>query len=147
MAGSDPNFDAGAFRTAIRAAMLMGAPLDPSSQVTFIFDEQATYNPEDPDHNPYDYSSSATPVTDVARRTVQVPSAVQFATAVVEGTPMGDFDATRAVLTLLDVDYALVANSSEVLIGNTHYVFDPPGWIPLGLFDVGVFQVHCSARG
>jgi hypothetical protein len=143
--GAIQGFDAAAFRTAIRAAMVMGAPLDTSQKTTFIFSDVSTYSPEDPDNNPYDWTQ--TPVTEVAERRVIVPAAVQYATAAVVGTTMGDFDATRAVITLLDVDYALVAGADLVLLGNTHYVLDPPGWIPLALFDVGVYQVHVTARG
>lgn len=147
MAGTDLTgaFNSADFRAAIRSTMTMGAAVDPTQQVIFIFSEQATYNPEDPDANPYDWKQG--PVTDIAERELTVPAAVQYATSTIVGTTIGDFDATRAVLTLLDVDWALVKSADQVKIGGAHYVLDPPGWIPLALFDVGVYQIHCSARG
>ena len=148
MAGSGAagGFKAKDFRDAIHFAMGMGATVDPADQAIFIFGEQSTYNPQDPDFDPYDWA--ATPAVDIPARQVVVPAAVQYgaATTVVEGTPVGDFDASRAIITVLDVDYALVAGCTEVMLGGHHFIIDPPGWIPFAMFDTGIWQLHVMAR-
>lgn len=147
MAKADPTgaFNAADFRTAIRGVMTMGAPNAVNEQVTFLFAEKATYAAEGPGpaQDPYDWS--ATPTTDIAARTVMVPVAVEYAVGAVTAEGMGEFDFTRATLTLLDEDYAQVEGASQVLIGGNTFTIDPPGGVPFGLFDVTVYQIHCSA--
>jgi hypothetical protein len=150
MAGTNAAFDANAFRTAIRSAMLMGQPNDPADQVTFVWLEKDTFAAEGygPETDPYDWT--ATPTTVVpARQTIQVNCAVEFQPGNMDGEPMGPFDANRATLTLLDEDWALVSGpptADQVLIGGIVYVIDPPGGVPSGLFDVTVWQLRVSAR-
>jgi hypothetical protein len=144
MAGSNPAFNAANFRTQIRAAMTMGESNDIPMQTTWVFGEQTEYLIQDPGDNPYDWG--ATPTADVLQTTIVVPSAVTFVAGTVEGTPVGEFDASHATLLLLDEDYALVAEATSVIISGNVYDIDPPGWIEQGLFDVSVFQVHVSAR-
>lgn len=144
MAGVDAGFDAAAFRTAIRTAMTMGLPTDTSQQITFVFLETDTYAAEDTNHDPYGWSSS--PITEVAERTVQVPAAVEWGIGTLSDTAAGQFDTSKVTVTLLDVDYALVAGCKEVRINNTRFEIDVWG-PPLGLFDVTVYQAHLSAKG
>jgi hypothetical protein len=138
MAGTDPSFDSGAFRTAIRAAMQMGLPSDPTQAITFRFDETLAFPVHDPAAHPYNWTEA--PATDVAKRDVQVPAAVQWAAGTVTENPIGAFDTSRVVVTILDVDYALVAGCNEVLINGTHFVIDTIG-PPLGLFDVEAMRL------
>jgi hypothetical protein len=148
MAGSGVSlgFDSTAFRNAILLAMGIAAPSDVSQQVTFIIPETATFSPEDPGDNPYDWT--ATPVTDVAERSVVVLAAVTFgSTGVVDGTSLGAFDPTKITLTLLDTQQILVVGATSVLVGGTSYSIDPPGAVPEGLFDVTIYTYHLTAIG
>ena len=137
-------FDAAAFRDSIQFAMNMGLPETESERVTFRWTPEKDYTIEDPGGNPYDYT--ATPTNTVAPADVQVNAAVEFVTRTTlsGGTAVGEFNTPRAVITLLDVDYADVEGADKVLLGgNTYYVdFVAP---PIGLFDVTIYQIHCSA--
>jgi hypothetical protein len=145
--GTPSGFNSADFRTAIRFAMNMGTPTDPAKQVTFLFPEVDVFAPHDPAAHPYDWSSTPTAVTSPARQ-VTVLAAVSYGgPPLVEGTPMGQFDQEKLTLTLLDQDYALVVGATEVLVGGVHYVIDPPGAMPVGLFDVTVYTLHATARG
>jgi hypothetical protein len=151
MAGSNGSFDANAFRTAIREAMLMGQPNDPADQTTFVWLEKDVFAAEGPgpETDPYDWTATPTSETP-AHQTVQVNCAVEFQVGSVDGEPMGAFDASRATLTLLDEDWAQVQavgpDPDQVLLGGITYVIEPPGAVPSGLFDVTVWQLRVSAR-
>jgi hypothetical protein len=147
MAGADPtgNFNSDQFRAAIQQAMVMGQPNSTSQQVTFVWLEQDTYSPQGPDKDPYSWSQAPTAVTQASKTYVQVNCAVEMSVAPASGDSMGGFDPSHAVLTLLDVDYINVQGADQVLIGGHTYTIDPPGAVPFGLFDVTVFQLHCSA--
>lgn len=152
MAGTNPNFDAAAFKTAIQTAMLMGQPNKVDQQVTFVWEETDTFSPEGPDNDPYDWTQTATAVTSPATTFVQVNSGIEYAQGGIEGDAMGGFDASHITLTILDDDWAdvLAANThgtpSYVLYGGVTFDIDPPGAIPTGLFNVTVYQIHLSAR-
>lgn len=144
MAGSDPGFSSTDFKSAIRAAMNMGAPTDTSLQVTFLVPGTAAYADEDRNANPYDWSSTPTSSTPASQ--IQVPCAVEWAAGGTEGTPAGIFDTSKVIVTLLDDDYATIEGVTEMLIGDRHYsvVAQTP---PMGLFDVTIYQIHGAARG
>ena len=150
MAGTtDPRasgFDAATFRDSIQFAMNMGLPETTSERVTFRWTPEKDWRIEDPGGNPYDYSSTNAPTNTVAPADVQVDAAVEFVTRTTlsGGTAIGEFNTPRAVITLLDVDYAQIEGADKVLLGgNTYYVdFVAP---PMGLFDVTIYQIHCSA--
>ena len=143
MAGTDPNFDAAEFRDAIHSVMAMAAPTDVSLQVTFRWNEERTFATEDPAGLPYDWTE--TPTTDTQHAAVIVPVAVQFASGSATDEGMGSFDASQAVLTLLDVDYDAIKTADYVTIGGQDYdiEFVAP---PVALFEVTVFTLHCRAR-
>jgi hypothetical protein len=144
--GSASGFNASDFRSAIRFAMTMGAPVNPAEQVTFIIAGQATYAGADPAGDPYDWTTA--PTTTVVAQAIHVLAAVTFGSEPpVEGTAVGVFDASRISLTVLDEDYAPVRNADEVIVGGVHYIIDPPGAVPVGLFDVTVYTIHATARG
>ena len=150
MAGSDAAFDPNGFRDAIRAAMVMGQPVDPAEQTTFVWLEEETFAAEGPGtltEDPYDWTAAPTS-TVATRKVVQVNCAVEFTRDTsLEGQAMGAFAANAAVLTLLDEDWAVVKGADQVLIGGNTYVVDAPGATPSGLFDVTVYQLRVTARG
>jgi len=82
---------------------------------------------------------------------IQVLCAVEWAPADPTDTAMGQFDTSRAVLTLLDEEWQEVLDNGggeppdEVLLGGNTYNVKllPP---PLGLFDVTIQQISCEAR-
>ena len=145
MAGSNPAFDAGAFRTAIRDAMNMGLPANVSERATFKWNVERTFNTADPAGNPYDWGT--TPATTTTHPDVQIPVAVEYTSRASESgaNAIGQFDPSRVTLTILDEDYALVEGANEVLLGGNSYLvrYVAP---PLGLFEVTVYQVFAEAR-
>lgn len=141
MAGSDPNFDATAFRAAIRSTMQLGAPSNVADQATFRWNKAKTFAQQDSTGMPYDWTS--TPLTDVEQPDVKVPVAVQFTAGASYNNGVGSFTASKVVLTVLDVDFALVQGADQVLIGQRVFniLFYGP---PVGLFDVTVYEIHAE---
>lgn len=137
-------FDADAFRTAIKNTMKMGAPTDASERATFIWTTVKTFSRADSGGKPW--TKDATAATVVTHDPVQVDVAVEFIprATIASGTPMGAFESPRAVITVLDEDYALIEGANKVLLGGNSYTIDyiAP---PVGLFDVTVYEIHCSA--
>ena len=144
MAESNPDFDPAGFRDAVRFAMNMGLPNTVSERATFRRSSRKDYAIEDPAGRPYDFTDS--PTRTVTQRDVQVPVAVEFAARPSGSfrTTLGEFDSSRAIVTVLDEDYALIEGSDQVLLGGNVYEvqFIAP---PIGLFDVTVYQLHCQA--
>lgn len=138
-------FNADAFRTAIRNTMVMGLPNATLEKPTFRWNTERTYAIEDPQDNPYSWD--AAPVTVTAHADVQVPVAVEFAArpAGSQDTSIGQFDATRVTLTVLDVDYALIEGADIVLLGGNTYDIQFVG-PPIGLFEVTVYSIYAEAR-
>lgn len=138
-------FDAAAFRLAIRSTMTMAAPNATADRVTFRWSPVTTYSPQDPSHNPYSWT--APPTSSITHADVQVPVAVEFSArpAASSETGVGEFDNSRAIITILDVDYELVAGADLVLLGQNIYEvqFVAP---PIGLFEVTVYQIYTVAR-
>jgi hypothetical protein len=145
MAGTDAGFDATEFRDAIRFAMRMGAPEDPSERATFRWTKQQTFAVADVGGSTYDWS--ATPASTTQHPDVQVDVAVEFSArpAATRDEAAGQFDESRVTLTLLDEDYANVRGASEVILGGNTYNIDFVG-PPMGLFEVTVYSVFCTAR-
>lgn len=143
MAGSDPGFDSDAFRTAVRFAMTMGSPTLTADKATFRFRKTRTFPTGtrlDQEGNPLDPTVAATTVepTPVVMDNV----AVEFQTADPQELPVGNFRPTKAVLTLLDEEWATVSDAIEVELGGDTYMI---GYVhpPLGMFDVTVIQLSC----
>jgi hypothetical protein len=134
-------FDAAAFRDGIRFAMGMGAPNSPAEPVTFRWSGSKTYAVHDPTADPYDWTEAT--ATDTEHADVQPPATIEVgAPAGSESTVVGTFDDTKAVLTILDDDYALVSGADQVVFGGKTYRIDSV--VPLGLFDVTVYQLHLA---
>ena len=145
---TDPTFGAGfdpdEFRKNIRLVMNMGLPEAESERVTFRWKSTYDYTIEDPDGDPYDWSS--TPIAQDEPEDVQVPAAVEFVSNRTEGgSPIGEFDNPRVILTLLDVDYELIKTANQVLLGGNTYTIRFWG-PPVGLFSVTVYQAYLNAE-
>ncbi|HET6914976.1 MAG TPA: hypothetical protein VFH56_02690 [Acidimicrobiales bacterium] len=147
MAGTLSGFDPDSFRSTIQSTMTMGLPGPTNLQPTFYFRETYSY-PQgtvlDPEGKPIDprVQATATP----AASPVQVPCAVEFSpdNSNNEG-PVGTFWTDRAVLTLLDTDYATVATAVEVDINGQRYLIQQMSAIGLG--PVTVYQLQCFMKG
>lgn len=143
-------FDASEFRSAIKFAMRMGTPNPEDNRATFRWDVEKTYAVADANNNPYSWE--AAPESETVYEDVQADVAVEFVTrsTLSGGNPIAEFDTPRAVLTILDVDWAIVIDDGnrpapdKVLLGGNTYNMDfvAPD---IGLFDVNVYQLHCSA--
>lgn len=145
MAGIDPTggFNAQTVRDALRAAMIMGQPGQVSKQATFRWPvSRTTVGPTDPAGIPYDLTQ--TPLTEKQHEDVIVPVAVRHVPGLVNDTPVGEFDPSMAVLTILDVDYKQVIGATQVLLGGIPFDIDfvAP---PIGLFDLTVYEVHARS--
>jgi hypothetical protein len=158
MAIPDPNlgipvgFDGEGFRNAIKFAMQMGTPTlpdgspDPDKRPIFIKKVAARIYKDaagnvippprvDRDGRPFDPTiqveeSRPDPITDA-------DCAVEVDRADADELPVGNFRPTKAVVTLLDVDYERVKDCRELVYNGDRYVY---GYEPEnnGLFDVGV---------
>lgn len=145
MAGSNPNFNPTAFRNAIIDAMNMGLPSDSTNAATFRWNPQRTFNKVDPSGTPYDLT--AAPVTDTTPEDVQIPCAVEFSARPAGSveTGMGEFDSSRAIITVLDDHLPSVSGADQVLLGGNTYDIQFTG-PPIGLFEVTVYQIFAIAR-
>lgn len=154
MAGSDPRFNAAAFRTAIQSTMQMGFPDEQSQQITWVWVPEYKYNSTpDPGGFPLDWSAAEIKTTeDIAP--IIVNCAVQFTatttTSRIGGTDLGVMDVENAIVTLLDVDYdSLVTHGSGVFpqrasLNGSVYVTQFIG-PPFGIFDVTLYTVYLQS--
>lgn len=143
MAGTNPAFNAGAFRTAIKNTMRMGAPNATNDRVTFRWKIVNTYAHQDAATNPYDWGDA--PATHTQHADVLVDAAVApLGQAVAEYASVGELNPQKIELTLLDVDFAQVDGAAFVLWGEALFVIDYVA-PPIALFDVNVYSVFCSA--
>ena len=138
-------FDADAFREAVKFAMHMGLPESTDERATFRWEVERTFAVADSGGVPFD--KTADPLTETTHDDVQIDVAVEFST--IRGTDIttsvGQFNAARAVITVLDEDYASIEGANTVLLGGNTYDIDfvrPP----VGLFAVTVYQLDCTAR-
>ncbi len=146
MAGTSTDLDAAEFRRDIRATMLMGLPKAAADRPIFYFDTARTWTEEtDSSGAPFDFT--ATPATATTPASVSgVMCAVELIIAAGETieTSVADFSPTKARLTFLDDDWALVDGFSYVTLGGTRYDLDKT-IPPIALHDVGVHQVIVQA--
>lgn len=142
MAGATSQFDANAFRTAVRFAMTMGSPTQTSEKATFRWGRQQTFAPQDPTHKPYHWNEAV--VSDTTHADVVLDNvAVEFATNRTQaGTAVGEFIPLRATVTLLDEEHALVEGADLVLLGGN--VYSVSVTTVVALFSVDVYQMYCE---
>ena len=143
-------FNADQFRDAITFAAQMGAPPDPALRAKFVkpvtgktYWKDGVELSEPPlmgrDGQPLDAD------VEVRRPDPEIVEDANCAIEIervtnVDELPVGKFLNTRAVVTLLDVDYAKIQGCKEMRYNGDRYAY---GYEPeaLGLFDVGVHTV------
>lgn len=142
--GISASFDATQFRNAITFAMQMGTPPDTAKQAKFIKKStDRTYwknnipviSPKlDRDGLPLDPTVEVRTSADTS---ISANCAIEIDRADADELPVGNFRATKAIVTFLDTDYALVVGCQEMIYNGDRYIYgyEPEG---LGLFDVGV---------
>jgi hypothetical protein len=146
MAGELAGFDPDLFRTTIRNAMIMGLPEPTALQPTFYFRTTYSY-PQgtvlDPEGKPIDPRIQATAK---ASAPVQVPCAVEFSPDTTNNEGLaGTFWTDRAMLTVLDTDYASIQEAIEVDLSGERYLIQRVKAIGLGT--VTVYQMLCFLKG
>jgi hypothetical protein len=144
-------FDAEAFRENIRQTMKMGMPINVSDQLTWRWKRVRTYSPEDQAHNPYDWTeptdTDAPGNADEPDGELVVDYAVEFSARPAGSVDVaaGQFDTSRAIVTLLDEDYEQMKTADYATMGSTTYDIDFTG-PPMGMFSVGVYTIYLTAR-
>lgn len=148
-------FDEATVRTAILNTMLMGMPEKPIERLTWYWNRDQVFSPDDPAGNPYDWTSP--PIVDKpgnpklkdtgTDQSLQVPYALEFSArpAGSATTVLGEIDTSRAIITLLDTDFEKIRTADYAVIDDSRYriQFDAP---PLGLFGLTVWQVYLEAE-
>lgn len=138
MAGTNRNFNAAAFRTAIRSVMTMGTPPVAADALTFCWlPRDVVVDHKDGEGVPFDPAAT---ITRSAKPPVSKPCAVEYIDAQGQPTPFGAIVPSRVRVTLLDDDYKVVGDANYVFIAGDRYMrhHEPPSH---GLFTVGVHQI------
>lgn len=147
MAGELTGFNPDTFRTNITATMVMGLSNDTELQPTFFFRSASTYpvgTVLDPEGRPID--PRVTPTLTPAFPPLKVPCAVEYMPDTTNNEGLaGTFWSNRAVLTMLDVQYAQVAEAIEVDLDGRRYLIQQMTSVGLGL--VTVYMLQCYAKG
>lgn len=145
MAGTDSRFNSDRFKEAIHFAMQMAAPTQSAEGVIFRWETAKTFTQADPAGRPYSWAQA--PASTTAHADVQIDCVVEFAArpAGSRDTPLGQFDTSRAIITVLDDDFPSIQGADLAIInGNTYEIqFVAPA---IGLFDVTLYQLHLEAR-
>lgn len=104
------------FRAGITLAMRMASPNQTADKATFRWDKARTFEPQDPQGEPYHWSE--VPTTDLTHPDVVIDEvAVEYVgTADAEGTSVGVFLPRRAIVTILDTQRALIEGANWVLL-------------------------------
>lgn len=147
MAGELAGFVADDFRMNIRNTMIMGLPVAIDERPTFYFPPSMITYPAgtrlDSEGRPIDPRVKAVPI---APDPVQVPCAVEFTPDTTnDTTTAGPFWTGRAVLTVLDIDYALIEAAIEVDLAKRRYLIQE--LTEVGLGTVTVYQLYCWRKG
>lgn len=128
-------FNAAAFRNAIRFVFEMEQPPETGLRITFHFEDIITYTGrQDGERVPFDPTQSVIRTTPTP---VTVPCDVTFKSQGDEPTAFGTVVPAKVNVLLLDVDYQKVKTASYVYINHDKYLrhFEEPAF---GLFDVGL---------
>ena len=120
----------------------MGAAVQPDEQVKFYPPSQLVYNtPVDGANLPFDPQAT---VTSTSIPPIQVDCAVEYFDAEDQPTTFGLIAPARVVITVLDDAYQRIKDCPYIVIHGDRYNYrrtQPP----LGLFDVGIYQLHYMA--
>ena len=141
--GFGESFSAEVFRSNIKNVMKMGSPSAVVERATFQFAPSDTYSTR-VDVSGKPYSLGQQPASTEVKEDVQVDCAVDYVNRYPDGTPIGEFNNTRAKVTILDVDYELVRDAKTILMGGNTFVINYVEEV--GLFSVTVYTAHCTAR-
>lgn len=144
MAGSNPDFNAAEFRTAIQFVYDMAAPPVEEERATFLFPSTLVYDNStvvSADSVPFDPDKT---VISVPSPSKQVACGVEYFDARGNPTNFGTITPARAVVTLLDEDYAKIKGFTYVVLRGEQYEYDRTEY-PKGLFDVGLYSIHVTA--
>jgi hypothetical protein len=142
-------------RDALLNTMLMGMPEKPTERLTWYWNRERVFSPDDPAGNPYDWT--APPISDLpgnpklkdegVNQSLQVPYALEFSArpAGSATTVLGEIDTSRVVVTLLDTDFEKIRTADYAVIDDSRYriQFDAP---PVGLFGLTVWTVYLEAE-
>lgn len=152
-----PAFNESSFRTAILNTMLMGMPQDPRQQLTWCWQRDQTYSPDDPAGSPYDWTQA--PIIDApgnpkvkdegtpAEQRLVVPYALEYSSrqATSAATAFGEIDTARAIVSLTDTDYEKIKTADYAVIADTKYRIQFKG-PAIGLFGYTLFQMYLEAE-
>lgn len=143
---TNPNFgagfDAAVFRDAVKSTMQMGSPNSTVEKVTFRWPVQKTYQGRtDPSGKPYSLTASV--VDESTNEDVQIDCAVEFIDRTSVGSPIGEFNNPRVLITVLDEDFDAVSTATKVLIGGNTYNIQYSR--PMGLFSVTIYEIFAQA--
>lgn len=148
MAGSNPDFDAGAFRTAIQFVYTMAAAPIPADQIKFYFPSTLVYTEPGGETGvdgigvPFDPQST---VVRTQAPPVTVPCGIEYLDKSGQTTVFGDVIPATVMVTLLDEDYVKVQGCAYIVLHGEKYKYvhtNPPS----GLFDVGLFELEFAAE-
>lgn len=142
-------FDQDAFRNAIKFAEQMGAPNEEERQVRFIrkgVGRTYSLNGVQVDPSTLRLDRDGKPLNPQVRMEVsadlelEADCAVEIQPAEADELPVGKFRPVKAVVTMLDVDYAKVQDCKEMEYNGDRYVY---GYEPAtyGLFGVDVHSM------
>lgn len=148
MAGSSPDFNANAFRTAIQSVFTMAAAPLPSDQIKFYFPSTLVYTESGIDTGVDSIGVPFNPQSTVVRTQpdpVSVPCGIEYLDKSGQTTVFGDVIPATVQVTLLDEDYAKVQGCAYIVLHGEKYkyVHTVP---PSGLFDVGLFTLEFQAE-
>jgi hypothetical protein len=140
--GSD--FDGDAFRAAIVSTMQMGMA-NGDQVATFYWEEEYEYEYASDDRTPYDLSATPTEVIQ-APKTATIPVAVEFVSRATGGLggAVGHIENPRVVLTVVDTYISDIAGATGVIFDDAKYMINYMA-PTLGLFDVNIYEIHCTA--
>ncbi len=150
-------FNEAKFRDAVANTMLMGMPEDPAERLTWWWNRDETYSPDDPAGNPYDWTQP--PLTDApGNPKLKDPGAPSDQSLIVNyaleysarpagsaNTVFGEIDTSRAIVSLADGDYQKIKTADYATIGNTTYRIQFKG-PPVGLFGFTLYSVYLEAE-
>ena len=143
---------ADSLRETLRQTMVMGLPATVADRPTFFFDGVQTWDDEDTEGSPWDWTASNAPTADTAKASVQALCAYQFYEPLgrqgSNPTEVGEFNPTTVKATMFETEFDSVYGFTYMTIGPSsqkwYFRHFQPG---IGLGTLEVYQVTCVAVG
>lgn len=137
-------------KEALLRTMVMGMASAAVDRPTFYFDGEQTYDPDDTEGSPWDWTQ--TPVTDTSADPIQVLCAYEFYSPLGRQgsfqTEVGEFNPTTVVVTMFREQFDAVYGFTYMKIGPSqqdwYFRHHKPG---VALNDMDVYQITCVATG